>query len=502
MFKNILDDVKQYYEHDRPLSVRSKLFMSYGVGLLILLIVASVGLFSRSVLMDGLAEVESIATEIEEVNQISLRVADLIVPVNKYLISGDKNLKIVYEKKLKIVLKELDKLDETFNKEEEIVGELREKVLELNMIAKKVLSLPPPKESIASSLMYSIDLSSEESFKLIASHAREDGQKLRETLFKNENLLNTVNRTMLISAFLVLIIGIVFVYYLDNAIRLPLEGLSKTVKNLNKDKWEKIESSDLEEISELATEYNQMVDRLKDSYEELEDKVAERTKELNRANKKLEKLAVTDGLTGLFNHRHFYYILGEELERAKRYKHDLSVMIMDIDYFKNYNDTNGHPAGDRVLKKVSASLQKHVREVDVVCRYGGEEFTVVLPEIDKEGAFILAERLRVSIANEEYENEKAQPNGNLTISIGLAAFPLDGVTVEGLVNNADTALYNAKETGRNKVVNFGEEHTRKTKRETEEEKVATKSSVKEVKKDAKEVKKTKTPADADTEKKT
>jgi diguanylate cyclase (GGDEF)-like protein len=163
------------------------------------------------------------------------------------------------------------------------------------------------------------------------------------------------------------------------------------------------------------------------------------------------QLAITDELTGLFNHRHFRQQLNVELSRAERYRRSLSLMMIDIDYFKHYNDTNGHLKGNEVLREVGRILKEMSREVDIVARYGGEEFSIVMPETKRRKALALSERLRRRIASQKFENANKQPNRRLTVSIGLASFPDSAGTAFDLIAEADKALYEAKRAGRNTV---------------------------------------------------
>lgn len=151
-------------------------------------------------------------------------------------------------------------------------------------------------------------------------------------------------------------------------------------------------------------------------------------------------LAVRDGLTGLFNRRYFNELINVELSRLKRVPSSLSLLMLDIDNFKNYNDTQGHPAGDEVLKKAAQVFRNSVRAMDIVCRYGGEEFIVMLPQTEKGAAQIIAERLRV----------QAGLYLPTTVSIGIATLPQDAQNVEELIQKADDALYQAKKSGKNK----------------------------------------------------
>lgn len=166
----------------------------------------------------------------------------------------------------------------------------------------------------------------------------------------------------------------------------------------------------------------------------------------------IKALSYTDGMTGLHNYRFFRLRIKEEIARSRRQGSRMSLLIMDVDSFKNYNDTLGHPAGDAVLRKVSSILQKSVRDNDIVARYGGEEFAIILPASDKEGALVLAERIRQSVETTEFHREDIQPNGRLTISIGVATFPDDAVNGKELIVCADKALYHAKNSGKNRVV--------------------------------------------------
>ncbi len=166
----------------------------------------------------------------------------------------------------------------------------------------------------------------------------------------------------------------------------------------------------------------------------------------------IKALSYTDGMTGLHNYRFFRLRLKQEVARARRDGSPVSLIILDVDHFKNYNDTLGHPAGDDVLRKVSSILRKSVRDNDIVARYGGEEFAIILPGTDEEGAYSLAERIRSKVEKSHFHNQEIQPLGTLTVSLGTATFPRDAVTMEDLVITADRALYQAKNTGRNRVI--------------------------------------------------
>ncbi len=162
------------------------------------------------------------------------------------------------------------------------------------------------------------------------------------------------------------------------------------------------------------------------------------------------KEAATDGLTNLYNYRHFQNIFKQEFKRAVRYKRPLTLLLIDIDYFKQYNDINGHLYGDDALRVVASLIRQYCREADCVFRYGGEEFIVLLPGTLILQAYIIAEQIRQAIAEYPFQNVNAQPNGALTVSIGIAGYPDNANSEYELIAAADTALYAAKGSTRNR----------------------------------------------------
>ena len=166
----------------------------------------------------------------------------------------------------------------------------------------------------------------------------------------------------------------------------------------------------------------------------------------------LKEQANHDGLTGLLNRRHFMVEIGKLMFAAGRRAQSLAVFMFDIDHFKRYNDSNGHQAGDEILRGVGEVLQANLRPQDLACRYGGEEFIVAMPLTDAEQAGQAAERIREAIASFPFANRETQPGGVLSISGGVAVFPVDGQNSTDLIRNADQALYKAKSAGRNRVL--------------------------------------------------
>ncbi|MDP3732378.1 MAG: GGDEF domain-containing protein [Candidatus Omnitrophota bacterium] len=165
--------------------------------------------------------------------------------------------------------------------------------------------------------------------------------------------------------------------------------------------------------------------------------------------KGVQELAIIDSLTSISNRRHFLERFEEELERSKKFDYKFSCLMIDIDYFKDFNDRYGHIVGDAILRELSRTIQENIRQIDLIGRYGGEEFSIILSETDKDGAQFAAERIRLAIQDKHiraYDEEL-----KITVSIGISIFPYDGKDMERLIDTADAALYQAKQAGKNRV---------------------------------------------------
>ncbi|MBF0485546.1 MAG: GGDEF domain-containing protein [Candidatus Omnitrophica bacterium] len=168
--------------------------------------------------------------------------------------------------------------------------------------------------------------------------------------------------------------------------------------------------------------------------------------------KEVENMAITDSLTHLHTRRHFMERFEEEFARARMRKLPLSLLMMDVDHFKRVNDQYGHLTGDMVLREVGRMIGLHTREIDITGRFGGEEFCAILPDTDKQGALLAAERIRAAMHDEKIKAYDASLN--VSLSVGVATFPDDAHELEELLDKADWALYRAKKQGRNRVVAF------------------------------------------------
>jgi diguanylate cyclase (GGDEF)-like protein len=201
--------------------------------------------------------------------------------------------------------------------------------------------------------------------------------------------------------------------------------------------------------TEMAMAEVELMDEIN---EKLQTEIQERKwaeKQLRKSESKFRSLAVVDSLTGLYNRHHFYSIGQQEVERSLRFDLSLSLLMMDIDHYKDINDTYGHRAGDYVLSQLGELIAQEIRKIDIACRYGGEEFVILLPETDLEKAQNAAERIRAKIMGQKIEYEKHEIN--ITASIGIVTLSDKAKTVEDLLGQADEAMYKAKEKGRNQV---------------------------------------------------
>lgn len=341
---------------------------------------------------------------------------------------------------------------------EEIMNALRYGSSRFNVI-------PTTKESLIESLDSNIEYFKKEVRPLIISSTNSNNQnELSASYFKFGDMLpqfvNNVDKMVYsyqqrsidrvkwqqllqyIFISIIIVLGILSAYVLRNWVSRPVfmvvEGLHSIEKG-ELDKKVNIKSND--ELGELANGFNVMAET-----------IMSRTKKMNELADELRQLSITDSLTGVFNHRHFYTLLDNEMERTKRYNRPLSLLFIDVDYFKDYNDINGHLAGDEVLKNIARVIKDNIRTTDYLCRYGGEEFTVILPESEKGEAKLVGEKIRGKVEEEYFPNEEKQPNGKITISIGVSSIPEDTVDLEDLVIKADNSLYEAKARGRNLVI--------------------------------------------------
>jgi diguanylate cyclase (GGDEF)-like protein len=249
------------------------------------------------------------------------------------------------------------------------------------------------------------------------------------------------SRAVLLLLFLVLAVGL-SAFVVGVSITRPLERLTDVAARVSSgDLSVELPPAGSGEVGYLTRAFNTLVTRLREK----------------ESHADLEKLSLTDSLTGLYNRRHLMGTLASEVQRSRRLRRAFSVLLADVDKFKQYNDTHGHLAGDAALVKIAEVFRRTTRQVDCVARYGGEEFCVMLLEANVETAQLVAERIRARVA------ETDVGEGKLTVSIGVAEYPDGGETPEELIATADAAMYQAKSGGRNRVVvNGGEAAVKET----------------------------------------
>ncbi len=254
------------------------------------------------------------------------------------------------------------------------------------------------------------------------------------------------NLTIALVAGLLIVIGLI-AYLLGSTIVYPLNQLIRGADQVAGGNMD----FDLPEVGggevrHLTKVFNNMLERLRQNRAILD----KNNEILREKNKELQELSIRDSLTGLHNRRHLIETLTQEISRSKRYGNSLSLLMIDIDYFKRYNDSYGHLAGDEALKTMAVILGKTLRSNDCSARYGGEEFAIMLPATESEGARQMAERIRQKFEETSFTWEGRTEK--ITVSIGIGTFPENSDDLNSLIGNADAALYQAKKAGRNQVM--------------------------------------------------
>lgn len=259
--------------------------------------------------------------------------------------------------------------------------------------------------------------------------------KLEDAQLRVQTSVDETHRTALMAGLFATAGAFVVALLLAAGLLAPLKNLLRGVKKVTAGELDTelpVEGSD--EIGRLTQEFNTM------------------TRHLQEKQNQLRTETITDSLTGLSNFRYFQVQIKEEISRAARYKSVFALLIVDIDHFKHFNDTNGHQMGNEILKQVANTLKETLRPQDFIARYGGEEFVIMLPETSRENAAVAAERLREAVEQSEFPGGQNQPQGRVTVSLGGAVYPKDASVAGRLIEKADKGLYEAKRNGRNRVV--------------------------------------------------
>ncbi|MDX4035146.1 diguanylate cyclase [Aliarcobacter skirrowii] len=267
-----------------------------------------------------------------------------------------------------------------------------------------------------------------------------------------KNILKPYNQEILWLLFVFIFTGLItipLILYFSRVISKPIYSLVRQSKKIEKQDFNisKIDTS-IHEILLLSSAFSNMSKSIYDYQTSLEEKILQRTKELYEKNEELERLSITDKLTGLYNRAKLDSVLNTEFEKATRYNDIFSVIIMDIDFFKSVNDNFGHQIGDDVLKESAKILSSCIRTSDTLGRWGGEEFLIICPNSKQEDAIKLANRINIAIKQHTFSTYPKK----VTMSLGVASYCSIFKKAEDIVASADIALYKAKQTGRDRVV--------------------------------------------------
>jgi diguanylate cyclase (GGDEF)-like protein len=435
------------------ISLRTRFTLGLGVVLLPFLLAAAMGLFYLlPQLVDPLEDiVREVTDEMEPVVHLQVDLLTATTPVDDYHINSESNgLKLFTQlsHQVDIDFKKAPPERFTLAQERELIVSARNQWQEAGQLGEALLRLRHPigdpqaareKKRFNTLIDLSVDLLEQVHD---ISHRSIDADRVTSHITRTRSIWVTFGAftaALTISLFVSAALARSVLAGVDalrqGAGRLAAGELSHRVVLAHRD-----------ELGELATAFNAMAERLEEN------------------QKALYELAIRDGLTGLYNHHTFYVLLADELARVHRFERPVSLLLLDIDHFKHVNDTHGHQAGDAVLKGLSELLNHQVRAIDRVCRYGGEEIAIILPETGLEGAAHVAERMRAGVEMQLFDINTGAPIG-ITVSIGVASFPAHADGVEALVAAADAALYAAKRSGRNRVSRYEPAHDQPVPRE-------------------------------------
>jgi diguanylate cyclase (GGDEF)-like protein len=381
--------------------------------------------------------VEEAKDEMHPVMTLQKLLLDVTMPPHDYLLFGDTSERENYE----IIIRAIDKAFEEaliapfgLTEEQELIHSSYSEWEETKELGNTLMALSPDERNKTGlELMERFDLRINHSVEILERVHGVIMKEMGEHLDRAETIKDRM--FLLIALLMIIWLGMAMVagIRLPRSILSPLRIFEKATKRLADGELDsRVPLKSKDELGKLAKAFNIMAARLE------------------KSQKALEEMASHDSLTEVYNRGEFYRRLNSEIQRSKRYGHVFSMLLTDIDYFKEINDTYGHQVGDKVLQDIAAVIQKQVRPEDVVARYGGDEFVLILPETPIANALKLAERIRGAIAAHTIHlTEKLTTN--LTVSIGAADFPKDGKTADKLIAASDHSLYASKHFGRNRV---------------------------------------------------
>ncbi len=418
-------------------SLRTRFALGLGAVLLPLLVAAAVGQSYLLPRLIGLLEdiVREFTEEMEPVMSLQTALLQAAMPVNDYLIHGDPDERRQFaqlRQRVERAFEEASPEQFTLAEERTLIGSARAEWAQALALGEQLLRLPKPVGNAAAARdMERFDAHIDRA----VSALDEAHDHFHHVIERDRTQAGAARTRALWLSFVAFVLaGATSLFAgvaLARSVTDPVDTLRRGAARLAEGKLShRVLIHRNDELGELAAAFNAMAGQLE------ADQAA------------LEQLVTRDGLTGLYNQRTFYVLLGDELARAQRFNRPVSLLMLDIDHFKRVNDTYGHQAGDAVLRGLSELLGRQARSIDRVCRYGGEEITVILPEIDLEIAAKVAERLRAAVEAHLFDINTGEPL-RITVSIGVASFPAHADNTQALMAAADVALYAAKQNGRN-----------------------------------------------------
>ena len=426
-------------------SLRARIVLGISIMLLPLLGLATAALLGiNSVNASFKAVMEKVIEEMEPTMRAQIAIVRAAMPPNDYLIHGQSAERDKFARLSEKVERAFKRLLEPgrFHREQEraLIGSAHEEWRRAQSISATLLALPRPVgDAAAASEMKRLDAHVDHAADLLARLDEFADAEIERDFAKG----TATGHTMLQIVFGVFGVGFALAMLvgaaLARSILARVKALSEGARAFGEENFSyRVQLEGHDELGRLASVFNTMA------------------AELDKNHRALKEASIRDPLTGLCNRREFDRRLRDELLRCERYRHPLSLLMLDLDHFKAINDSHGHPVGDKVLREVADIVKHALRASDEVARDGGEEFAVILPETANSGAQVLAERIRVAVADHTLAIDD-QRRINVTLSIGLANFPGDAGTDARLIVAADSALYAAKRAGRNRVCSFAGE---------------------------------------------
>lgn len=424
------------------LTIRNRLLLALA-GMLLPLVILSVAIYvSLNQAVDTVQEilVEPIA-EVNETMHLQNLLYQAAMPANDYLVHGDKNERIQFKQ-----LEENIELQFSYVINDRDLQENQKNLLLLaykDWTAAREMSLGilglerPVGHRLGGKTMERMDVLFRNATDMVGQMHSNAEKALREGSNVTGQVKKSIERTIIFVMVTGLTIMLIIEYLVVRSILQPVQKLEEGVHGVAKGDYNRQVSIDTDdEFGRLAASFNEMANNLK------------------KAHNELEQLSMQDGLTGILNRRALEQALKNETVRAQRFGKEFSLVIFDIDHFKNVNDSYGHLFGDDVLIAIIREIEKHIRPVDVFGRYGGEEFVIIMPETGIEGAAISTERLRIVLENMRLKDEHGQVVP-VSASFGVSCLSEEVESESDLLELADKRLYHAKHEGRNMVVSSG-----------------------------------------------